>query len=72
MKRVSAQLSAVIFSIGLGFGLPPAAQAESAIHVSDPSLCIDGMETVPDSDDLEPILAAADGSCAAPQGTISI
>jgi hypothetical protein len=27
------------------------------------SFCLDGMETVPFSDDLEPTLAAVDGSC---------
>lgn len=46
--------------------------APAAIRVSDPSICIDGMETVPDTDDLEPILAAVDGGCAAPQVPISI
>jgi len=70
MKRVSAQVFAIVFSIGLGLG--PAAHAGSMIRVSDPSICIDGMETVPDSDDNEPILAAVDGGCAAPQVPISI
>jgi hypothetical protein len=42
------------------------------IRVSDPSICIDGMETVPDSDEMEPILAVADSGCTAPQGPIAI
>ena len=71
MKRVSAQVFAVIFSMGLGFALPQTAHATGMIRVSDPSICIDGMETVPISDDLEPILAVADG-CTAPQGPVSI
>jgi hypothetical protein len=74
MKRFSARLSAVFLSIGLaqGFGPPQAAHAGSMIRVSDPSICIDGMETVPDSDEMEPILAVADSGCTAPQGPIAI
>ena len=48
---------------GLLFALPQMAHAVSMIRVSDPSLCIDGMETDPDSGDDDAILAAADGSC---------
>lgn len=70
MKQVSAQVFAILFFIGLGCA--PAAHAGSMIRVSDPSICIDGMETVPDSDDNEPILAVADGGCSAPQGPVSI
>jgi hypothetical protein len=56
----------------LAIVLPAAAQdAPAKIRVADPSICIDGMETVPISDELEPILAVADG-CTAPQGPISI
>lgn len=78
MKRFSGQLSAVLFLVGLGFALPPAAQGTPVqdtpvtSHVSDPSICIDGMETVPDSDDLEPTPAAADVGCTQAQGPVSI
>ena len=74
MKRFSGQLSAVIFTVGLGFALPPTAHgAPVLIHSSsDPSICIDGMETVPDSDDLEPIFAAADAGCTQAQGPVPI
>ena len=66
------RLLAILLSIGLAPASPQAAQSGSMIRVSDPSICIDGMERLPDSDDLEPILAVADGGCTAPQGPISI
>lgn len=50
----------------------PAQGAPAMIRISDPSICIDGMETVPVSDELEPILAASDSGCTAPQEPISI
>jgi hypothetical protein len=59
--------------MALAIVMPATAQDTPArIRISDPSICIDGMETVPDTDALEPILAAADGGCAAPQEPISI
>jgi hypothetical protein len=72
MMRFSARLLAVFLSLGLAPSSPQAAQATRAIRISDPSICIDGMETVPDSDENEPILAAADGGCNTPEGPISI
>ena len=61
------------WAMALVLVLPSMAEsAPAVIRVSDPSICIDGMEKAPDSDDLEPILAAADGGCAAPQEPISI
>lgn len=61
------------WTMALAIVLPATAQDVPAkIRISDPSICIDGMETVPDVDVLEPILAAADGGCVAPQGPISI
>jgi len=45
------------------FALPQAVHAVSMIRVSDPSLCVDGMETDPDSGDEDMILVAADGGC---------
>ena len=38
---------------------------------SDPSLCLDSMETVPDDDDLVPTPASADGGCSVSADTIS-
>jgi len=72
MKRILGQLFAVILSTGVSYASPPVAHAGGMIRISDPSICIDGMETVPGSDDQEPITAVADTGCTAPQGTISI
>ena len=38
---------------------------------SDPSLCLDSMETVPDDDDLVPTPASVDGGCSVSTDTIS-
>jgi hypothetical protein len=38
---------------------------------SDPSLCLDSMETVPDDDDLVPTPASVDGGCSVSMDTIS-
>ena len=57
-------IAAHIFAAwGLLFALPQVAHAISLIRVSDPSLCVDGMETDPDSDELAPMLAGVDGGC---------
>ncbi|HEX4636893.1 MAG TPA: hypothetical protein VH189_11970 [Rhizomicrobium sp.] len=45
------------------FALPQAAHAVGLIHISDRSLCVDGMETDPDGDDEDTILVAADEGC---------
>ena len=36
------------------------------------SFCLDSMETVPFSDDLEPTLISVDGGCSMTEGTIAI
>jgi hypothetical protein len=38
---------------------------------NDPSLCLDGMETVPEDDDLVPTPASADGGCSVSADTIA-
>lgn len=38
---------------------------------TDPSLCLDSMETVPDDDDLVPTPASMDGGCSVPETPIS-
>jgi hypothetical protein len=38
---------------------------------SDPSLCLDSMETVPDDDDLVPMPAAMDGGCSVPEAPLA-
>jgi len=75
MRRMSNPLFAANLFAGLAllFALPQAAHAVSMIRIADPSLCVDGMETDPESDELEPILAAVDGGCMIQtQDTISI
>ncbi|HET7086778.1 MAG TPA: hypothetical protein VFI23_18570 [Rhizomicrobium sp.] len=70
MKRFACHLFA---GWALIFALAQTAQSAPVIKISDPSLCVDGMQTDPDSDDSEPILAAVDGGCIVPpEGTISI
>ena len=70
MKHISGHLFAGLLLLGL----PLAAHGAPVIRISDPSLCIDGMEREPDGDEAEPILAAADGACtvAEPEVLISI
>jgi hypothetical protein len=71
MKQIFLRWSAglvVIFSLSL----PHAAQAEQFIPITDPSLCLDGMETVPINDDLEPIPISVEGGCTVPEAPISI
>ena len=67
------KLGHLFAGMALLFGLAQSAHSAPVIKISDPSLCIDGMETDPDSDDADPVLAAADGGCTMqPQGIISI
>jgi len=71
MKRISGH-----FFLGLvmtlGFASLQTAQGAAMIRVSDPSLCLDGMETVPINDDLEPVPIAVDGGCMVTEGPVSI
>jgi hypothetical protein len=63
MKRFSGRIAGSLFAgWALFFALPQTAHAIGLIRISDPSLCIDSMPD-PDSDELEPILVAADGAC---------
>jgi hypothetical protein len=71
MKRISAHFLLGLV-MALGFALPQSAQGAAMIRVSNPSLCLDGMETVPVNDDLEPIPIAADGGCTVTEGPVSI
>ena len=74
MKRFSAWITGSLFAAwALFFALPHAAHAINMIRVSGTSLCIDSMPD-PDSDELEPILVAADGGCtlSGPEMPISI
>ena len=57
------KLSHLFASMVLVFGMAQAAQSAPVIKISDPSLCIDSMPMDGDSDELEPMLVAADGAC---------
>jgi len=75
MTRFRSRISiAHLFAAwALMFALPQAAHAVGKIRISNPSLCLDGMMTDPDSDDLVPTLAATDAGCMAqPLDIISI
>jgi hypothetical protein len=48
------------------------AQSAKITRTSDPQVCLDDMETVPDPDDLTPILVSADDGCVLVQAPISI
>ena len=41
-------------------------------RISDASICLDSMETVPEEDDLDPTLVAVDGGCMISEAVISI
>ena len=72
MRRVFNPLFAIL-AVLLFFAPPLAAHSAPAIRISDPSLCVDGMETDPDSDDGDLILTAVDSGCMVqPEGIISI
>ena len=68
MKQISFRLALVVASL---LALP-GAHAAPLIRVSDPSICIDGMVTDPDSDELVPILAAVDSGCTISVTPVSI
>jgi hypothetical protein len=64
MKIFSGRIAASLFAAGaLFFALPQTAHAIGMFRISDSSLCIDSMQTEGDSDELEPILVAADSGC---------
>lgn len=77
MKQVSRLFAGSLiaaWAVALFFALPQSAHAIGMIRISDPSVCIDSMQTEGDSDELEPILIANDGACSAslPEIPISI
>jgi hypothetical protein len=71
MKRISLHFL-LAWVMALGLVLPQIAQGAAMIRVSDPSLCVDSMETVPINDDLEPVPIAVDGGCMVTEGPVSI
>ena len=65
MTRFRSHVVASLMLAGWGliFALPQTAHAVGMMRVSDPSVCIDGMETDPGDDDGDTILVAVDGAC---------
>ena len=71
MKRALSRLS-IVWMLGVMVSVPHFARAADAPLDSMPSLCLDGMETVPIEDDLVPTEISVDGGCVVPQTPISI
>jgi hypothetical protein len=71
MKCALYRLSAV-WVLGVMLSLPHLACAQDMSSNTTPSLCLDGMETVPIEDDLAPTEISVDGGCMLPQTPISI
>jgi hypothetical protein len=71
MKRALYRLSAA-WVLGVMLSLPHLTYAQNMPSDTAPSLCLDGMETVPIEDDLAPIEISTDGGCMVSQTPISI
>ena len=73
MKRALYRLS-VAWMLGVMLSVPHMARAADVDMSSDtaPSLCLDGMETVPIEDDLVPTEISVDGGCMVPETPVSI
>jgi len=75
MRRVVYRLS-VAWLLGVFLATPQMARTQDTdmgmSSGTSPSLCLDGMETVPEEDDLVPIEISVDGGCMMPQTPISI
>jgi hypothetical protein len=71
MRRAFYRLS-VASVLGVMLSVPHMAYAQDLSSDTSPSLCLDGMETVPIEDDLEPMEISVDGGCMVPQTPISI
>jgi len=70
MKRALYRLS-IGWVLGVMMTLPHMAYADDLPNTA-PSLCLDGMETVPIEDDLVPTEISVDGGCMVPQTPVSI
>jgi hypothetical protein len=71
MKHALYRLSAA-WLLAMMVTAPHAALAEDILDATIPSLCMDGMETVPAEDDLVPTEISVDGGCMVPETPISI
>jgi len=71
MKRALYRLSAA-WVLGVMLSVPHLAYAQDISPDTAPSLCLDGMETVPIEDDLVPTEISVDGGCMVPETPVSI
>lgn len=71
MKRALYRLS-IVWILGVMLSVPHMAWAADTSADTAPSLCLDGMETVPIEDDLVPTEISVDSGCMVPQTPISI
>jgi len=58
--------------VAIAIAWPNSAQSAKITRISDIQICLDDMETVPESDDPAPILVSADAGCVVVQAPISI
>lgn len=70
MRRAFCRFSGA-WLVGMMLSAPQAALAEDVLGTT-PTMCLDGMETVPIEDDLVPTEISVDGGCMVPQTPISI
>ena len=72
MKQIiSKLLCCAVLALSATAAEHTAAQAR-LLRIADPSPCQDSMETIPATDDLQPVLIAADITCKVPPVPISI
>jgi hypothetical protein len=71
MERALYRLSAA-WVLGAMLSVPHLAYAQDLSSDTAPSLCLDGMETVPIEDDLVPTEISVDGGCMVPETPVSI
>ena len=78
MKRRAFYRLAAAWALGVMLSVPRMANAEGTdmdtgiSSSTTPSLCLDGMETVPIEDDLMPTEVSVDGGCMLSESPISI
>ncbi len=60
------------WAVAVALAMPHGAQSAKITRISDPQVCLDDMETAPDTDDPAPILVSADSGCLLAQVPISI
>ena len=78
LDRLLGLCAAIVVIAGSNLAIADTYKTPQAVPVLDQSsddkgsFCLDSMETVPFSDELEPTLISVDGGCSMPEGTIAI